>query len=109
VRTSRDRQLSSAQRDGDLGAPDLHRKLEAVELLDRCGVEVEDVVAYFRSEVCALYQVQGASHHPQVDSLLGGAALYVADVALQRGAESLPGRLRIDGSQRACVGDEAER
>ena len=43
-----------------------------------------------RAGVAALHQIEGAGHHAHVDALLGGAALDVANVALQGDEEPLP-------------------
>ena len=85
-----DGELGSVERDGDRRATELHRHPQPVQPIGDLRIEIEHVVADLGAEVGALDEVQGAGHHPQVDPLLGGAALDVGDVALQRDEESLP-------------------
>ena len=88
---------------------ELHGEREVLEAIGQPRREAEDVAADRGAEVPALYQVERAGHHPHVDALLGGAALDVADVALERHEEALPRALGVDPGQRGGVGDEAER
>ena len=61
------------------------------------------------AEVAALDEIERPGHHPQVDTLLGRAALDVADVALQRHDEPLPRALGIERGEDRGVRDEAQR
>src|SRR5215203_3418283 len=60
---------------------------EAIQPLIRLRAEAEHAVLDLGSHVAPLEQVQRPGHHPHVDAFFCGAALNIADVALQRGCE----------------------
>src|SRR5580700_6160162 len=88
-----DGQPAVLERDPDRRPPELHREREPVEAVGEPWVEVQDAVADVGADVSALDEIERPRHHSEVDALLGGAALDVSDVALERLDEALPGAL----------------
>src|SRR2546423_10736376 len=72
------------------GAAELHRERQSVEPVGEGRGEVQHPAAHASADVAALQQVKGARHDTHVDALLGGAALHVAHIALERDEEALP-------------------
>src|SRR5262249_47323294 len=90
LRVGGERQRPVIERDGERRALELHREGQPVELCGQSRIEVQDSVADLRARGEALYGVERPGHDTHVNTLLGGAALDVADVALERDEESLP-------------------
>src|SRR4051812_27501127 len=72
------------------------------------GVEVEHPVADLGPQIAPLDQIQRPGHYPHVDALLGGPALHVADIALQRHHVPLPRAFRVYVCKDTCMRDEAQ-
>ena len=84
-------------------------KREAVEAGGQPRAEVQHAVTDGAPDVGALEEVEGPRHHPHVDTLLGRAALDVADVGLQRHQEALPRALRVERGEDRGVRDQLQR
>src|SRR3984893_7421798 len=103
------RQPPVGGRHEDRRPPELHRERQPVEPWGQPGVEVQDIAADLRAGVAALDEIERPRYHAHVDALLRGAALDVADVALQRDDEPLPRGLDVQPREHAAVRDEAQR
>src|SRR5664280_529591 len=88
---------------------ELHRERQLIQLVGQPGVKSQYSVADPHPGVTPLNQVEGSRHDAHVDPLLGGAALDVADVALQGEQEPLPRGVRVQGCQHPTMGNEAQR
>src|SRR3984893_10054498 len=103
------RQPPVGERHEDRRPPELHRERQPVEPWGQPGVEVQDIAADLRAGVAALDEIERPRYHAHVDALLRGAALDVADVALQRDDEPLPRGRDAQPREHAAVRDEAQR
>src|SRR5918994_896891 len=82
---------------------------EAIQPLIRLRAEAQYAILDLGPHVAPLDQVQRSGHHPHVDAFFCGAALNIADVALQRGCELIPRALRVQIGQDGSVHDETQR
>src|SRR5437763_14510598 len=84
LRVHVDGQPAVLERAPDRRPPELHRERESVQPVGEPGVEVQDAVTDIAADVAALDEIERPRHHPAVDTLRGGTALHVSDVALER-------------------------
>src|SRR5215210_6180975 len=101
IRLDENCQLVAFQLDLERRPVEPHGERQPVEVPDRFGVEMERPVADVGPQVADLDQVERPGHHPHMDTLLGGAALHVTDVALERHHVPLPRALWVDLRQDA--------
>src|SRR5215210_9264319 len=78
------------ERDLDLRLAEPQGAREAIQPLIRLRAEAEHAVLDLGPHVAPLDQVQRPGHHSHMDAFFCGAALNIADVALQRGCELFP-------------------
>jgi len=76
-------------------APVAQSYLDAGEVLRQHRIEVQNVGPHFDAQVATLHQIDGAGHGAGVNALRRGAALNVADVAVEGGLEQMPGALAV--------------
>src|SRR5436309_13663114 len=96
VNLGADPQTAILEGDLDQQPSEAHGQGQTAQMVHGLGVEVEDAVADHLAQVAALHQVQRPRHHAHVDALGRGAALHVADVALQCYQVPFPGGRQVD-------------
>ena len=90
VNLGADPQTAFLEGDLDQQPSEAHGQGQTAQMVQGLGVEGEDAVTNHLAQVAALHQVQCPRHHAHVDALGCGAALHVADVALQGHQVPLP-------------------
>src|SRR5205807_9769232 len=96
VNLGADPQTAFLEGDLDQQPSEAHGQGQTAQMVQGLGVEGEDAVTNHLAQVAALHQVQCPRHHAHVDALGCGAALHVADVALQGHQVPLPGGRQVD-------------
>src|SRR5215213_2973526 len=101
-------QLAPFEGDLDWRPAELHGEHQPIQVPYRLRVEAENAVADLGPQVASLDQIERPGHHSHVDAFLGGAALHVTHIALQRHHVPAPRTFRVQVGQDARVHDEAQ-